>query len=131
MSDIEAMLKLKNWAVVGANNHHEKFGYKIFKFLDQTNEYKVVPVNPGLTEVMKHKCYPNVKELPVKPDVVNFVVPAKAGEQVVRDCAEAGIKNIWLQPGADADSVVNLAKELGLTVVKACVLVELRKRGID
>lgn len=131
MSDIDTMLKLKTWAVVGANNHHEKFGYKIFKFLDQTNEYKVFPVNPGLSEVMHHKCYPNVKELPVKPDVVNFVVPAKAGEQVVRDCAEAGIKNIWLQPGADADSVVNLAKELGLTVVKACVLVELRKKGID
>lgn len=130
MSDIETMLDLKTWAVVGATNHQDKFGYKIFKFLDQTNEYKVFPVNPGLSEVKGHKCYPNVKELPSKPDVVNFVVPPKAGEQVVRDCAEAGIRNIWLQPGADAQSVVNLAKELGLTVVKACVLVELRKRGL-
>ena len=130
MSDIETMLDLKTWAVVGATNHQDKFGYKIFKFLDQTNEYAVFPVNPGLTEVLGHKCYPSVKELPSKPDVVNFVVPAKAGEQVVRDCAEAGIRNIWLQPGADAPSVVNLANELGLTVVKACVLVELRKRGL-
>jgi hypothetical protein len=130
MSSVEEMLGLKTWAVVGANNNKEKFGYKIFKFMDGTGVFKVYPVNPGLTEVLGHKCYATLKDLPVKPDVVDFVVPPKAGEQVIRECAELGIKNVWLQPGADAPSVVALGKELGLNVVCACVLVEARKRGI-
>ena len=130
MNSIGQILGLKTWAVVGANNHHEKFGYKIFKFLHETGKYKVYPVNPGLKEVMGNKCYPSLKDLPEKPDVVDVVVPPKVGEQVMRDCAEAGIQNVWLQPGADAESVVKLGCDLGLNVIQACVLVEARRQGI-
>lgn len=130
MSDIEKALALKTWAVVGANNNKDKFGCRIFKFIDGTGSYKVYPVNPGLTEVAGKKCYPCLGDLPEKPDVVDVVVPPKVGEQIVRDCAAAGIKYVWLQPGADAPAVAKLAEELGLTVVKACVMAELRKRGV-
>lgn len=130
MTDIEKTLDLKTWAVVGANNNKDKFGYKIFKFMDGTGQFKVYPVNPGLDEVMGQKCYPGLKDLPVKPDVVDVVVPPKVGEQIMRDCADAGIKYVWLQPGADAPAVAKLGEELGLTVIKACIMVECRKRGI-
>lgn len=130
VNDIETALALKNWAVVGANNQTDKFGYKIFRFMDRTGQYKVYPVNPGLNEVMGHKCYASIGDLPVKPDVVDFVVPPKVGETVIRQCAEAGIKYVWLQPGADAPAVVDLGRQLGLTVIRACVMVELRKRGV-
>jgi predicted CoA-binding protein len=129
MSTIEEMLALKTWALVGANNNPDKFGCKIFKFLLGAG-YKVYPVNPGLTEVMGHKCYPSVKDLPEKPDAVDVVVPPRVGEQVMRDCAEAGLKIVWLQPGADAQSVVNIGRDLGLEVVCSCVMAEARKRGI-
>lgn len=129
MTDIEKTLALKTWAVVGANDNKDKFGYKIFKFMLETGEYKVFPVNPGLTEVMGRKCYPSLADLPEKPDVVDVVVPPRVGEQIMRDCAAAGIKNVWLQPGADAPAVAKLGEELGLTVIKACVMAELRKRG--
>jgi len=129
MTDIDKTLALKTWAVVGANNNPDRFGCKIFKFLDQTGRYQVYPVNPGLTEVMGRKCYPSIKDLPEKPDVVDFVVPAPAGEKVMRDCAAAGVKYVWLQPGADAPAVAALGAELGVTVIKACVMAELRKRG--
>ena len=43
------------------------------------------------------------------------------------NCSELGIKNVWLQPGANAASVVERAKNLDLNVVdQCCVLVELR-----
>ena len=127
MDSIEKVLELKTWAVVGANENKDKFGYKIFKFLQENGRYTVYPVNPGLQSVMGHKCYPSVKDLPEKPDVVDVVVPPKVGEQIMRDCAESGIQNVWLQPGADAEAVVKLGQELGLNVIKACVLVEVRK----
>jgi predicted CoA-binding protein len=130
MTDIEKTLALKTWAVVGANNNKDKFGCKIFKFMDGAGQFKVYPVNPGLSEVMGQKCYPSVKDLPEKPDVVDFVVPPKVGEQVMRDCAAAGVKYVWLQPGADAPAVAKLGEDLGITVIKACVMAECRKRGI-
>jgi uncharacterized protein len=131
MDSIDQTLGCKTWAVVGANNNDDKFGCKIFRFLDRAGKYQVYPVNPGLEEVQGQKCYPSVKDLPEKPDAVNVVVPPRVGEQVMRDCAEAGIKTVWLQPGADADSVVKLGRELGLDVICACVLVEGRRRGIS
>lgn len=129
MNSFDDMLQAKTWALVGATNNKDKFGYKIFKFLRDAG-IDVYPVNPGLTEVLGQKCYPSLKDLPVKPEAVNVVVPPKVGEQIVRDCAELAINNIWLQPGADAENVICLAQQLGLNVVyHACIMVELRKKG--
>lgn len=126
MNHVEAMLQTKNWAVVGATNNNEKFGYKIFKALKEAG-YNVYPVNPGINEILGDKCYPALKDLPIVPDVVNVVVPAKVGEQIMSNCSELGIKNVWLQPGANAASVVQLARNFDLNVVdQNCVLTELR-----
>lgn len=130
MNAIDKMLQLKTWAVVGATDNKEKFGYKIFKVMLEAG-LEVYPINTGVTEILGKKCYPTLKDLPVKPDAVDFVVPPRVGEQILRECAELGIDNVWLQPGADTQPVINLAKELGLTVVDhACIMVELRNKGV-
>lgn len=126
MSHAETMLQMKNWAVVGATDNKDKFGYKIFKALKEAG-YNVYPVNPGVSEILGCKCYPALKDLPVVPEVVNVVVPPKVGEQIMNNCAELGIKNVWLQPGSNAASVIEVAKSAGLNVVdQNCVLIELR-----
>jgi hypothetical protein len=129
MDQISAMLALKTWAVVGATNNKEKFGYKIFKFMRDAG-FAVIPVNPGVAEVLGDKCYPALKDLPIVPDAVDVVVPPRIGETVLRDCADIGIKNVWLQPGADNEKLVKLGQELGLNIVHhACIMVEARNHG--
>lgn len=126
MKLVETMLQMNTWAVVGATDNTDKFGYKIFKALKEAG-YSVYPVNPGITEILGDKCYPALKDLPLIPEVVNVVVPPKVGEQIMHNCSELGIENVWLQPGANAANVVAAAKNLGLNVVdQNCVLVELR-----
>lgn len=126
MSEVEAMLHMKNWAVVGATDNTEKFGYKIYKALKEAG-YNVYPVNPGVNAILGDKCYGALKDLPIKPEVVNVVVPPRVGEQIMKDCSELGIKNVWLQPGANAASVVEAAQKAGLNVVdQSCILIELR-----
>ncbi|MBC8015891.1 MAG: CoA-binding protein [Sporomusaceae bacterium] len=128
MNNIDKMLQLKTWAVVGATNNKEKFGYKIFKVMLEAG-LEVYPINTGVEEILGQKCYPTLKDLPLKPDGVDMVVPPRVAEQILRECAELGISNVWLQPGADTQPVVDLAKELGLTVVDhACIMMELRKK---
>lgn len=124
----QEMLQTRIWAVVGASDHVDKFGYKIFKFLVESG-LEVYPVNPGITEILGKKCYARLQELPVKPEAVNVVVPPRIGKQIMHDCNQLGITNVWLQPGADADEIIKVAAELGLNVVHhACIMVELRKK---
>ncbi len=122
MDHTEEMLKAKTWAVVGASDNRAKFGYKIYKFMVDRG-FDVYPVNPGLKEIDGKTCYASLAVLPVTVEAVDVVVPARIGEQVMKDCAALGIKNVWLQPGADADSVVKVAEALQLTVVKDCIMV--------
>jgi len=129
LSNIDNMLQLKTWAVVGATDNPEKFGFKIFKALLDAG-INVYAVNPGVNEILGQKCYPYLKDLPVKPDAVDVVVAPRIGEQIIRDCSELGINNVWLQPGADAVNVIQTAQQLGLNVVHhACIMVELKKKG--
>lgn len=127
LNTISNMLQAKTWAVIGASDNKQKFGYKIFKCLVD-NGLEVYAVNPGVSELLGQKCYASIKDLPTKPEAVDIVVPPRHGEQIIRECAEAGIKNIWLQPGADSEELIKIGQQLGLNVVHhACIMVELNK----
>lgn len=121
---IQKMLEMKNWAVVGASENKEKFGWKIYKKLKDRG-YNVYPVSPNYETIDGDKCYKSLSELPVKPDVIDMVVAPKHGMSTINDAASLGIKNIWLQPGTYNDELMELINEKELTAVKACVLVEL------
>jgi hypothetical protein len=120
----EELLKMKTWAVVGATENQEKYGYKIYQKL-KSRGYKVYPVNPNYSEVEGDKCYSNLSELPEVPDVIDMVVAPRHGIKVVEEAARLGIKNIWLQPGTVNDALLKLAEEKGINTVQACVLVAL------
>ena len=120
-SMVEKAMQKKVWAVVGATNNKDKYGCKIYKRLLKAG-YEVYPVNPGIAEIDGAKCYANIAELPVIPDVVNIVVPSKIAVGNVKEAAEKGVKIVWLQPGSDKPEVVKAAIDAGLEVIKDCVL---------
>lgn len=123
--DYKEALQYKTWAVAGASNHKEKFGWKLYQCL-KGHDYEVYPVNPGLTEIDGEKCFASLKELPIVPDVVDVVVPAKIGVETVREAAGLGVKAVWLQPGADKPEVIAAAHECGIEVICDCVLQRLQ-----
>ncbi|MFH7860321.1 MAG: CoA-binding protein, partial [Candidatus Aenigmatarchaeota archaeon] len=89
-------------AIVGVSRDPEKYGYKVYKDLKEA-EYKVYPVNPNASEILGDKCYPNLESLPIKPDVVNIVVPPNITEKIVKECKKLNIKKVWMQPGAESE----------------------------
>ena len=115
------MLEKKVWAVVGANNDPNKYGNIIYKKL-KFRGYEVYPVNPKYEEVEGDPCYRDLRSLPRKPEVINMVVSPKRGKAIIEEAAELGIKNIWLQPGAYDDELMELINNKGLVAVQACVL---------
>lgn len=121
----EAMLEMKVWAVVGANDNPDKFGNRIYKKL-KARGYKVYPVNPNYEAVDGDRCYPKLSELPELPEVIDMVVSPKRGKAVIEEAAQLGVKNVWLQPGTYDEELLQMIKDRGLIGVQACVLVALR-----
>ena len=119
---IKEFMKQKKFAVVGATDNPEKYGNQITKNL-KSRGYEVFPVNPRLKEVEGLKCYPALADIPVKVDVVDFVVPPKATEEILKQCKDLGLDRIWLQPGSESETAVAYCQNNNLKVVHSvCVM---------
>lgn len=128
-NQIEEFLDRNNtFAVVGASRDPEKYGYRVYKDLKEGG-YSVYPVNPNADEILGDRCYPSLDSLPVKPEVVDVVVPPKITEQVVRNCRELGIERVWMQPGSESQEAIDFCEQNGIAVIHSvCVMVERRKK---
>ena len=126
---IREILERKNViAVVGASRDPEKYGHQVYRDLKEAG-YAVYPVNPNAAEILGDRCYPDLKSLPVKPDVVNVVVPPEVTEEVVKSCKELGITKVWMQPGSESEKAIEYCEANGIEVVYGvCIMVERGKR---
>ena len=110
-------------AVIGATDHPAKYGGIIYRDL-KAKGYKVFAVNPNRETVDGDPCWPSVKDLPEKPTIANFVIPAARGLEVLDQCEEAGIFNIWVQPGAESPELEERLRNGPFTwLTRACVMV--------
>jgi len=117
-------------AVVGATDHPTKYGGIIYRDL-KAKGFKVYAVNPYRDRVDGDPCWPSVKDLPDKPTIVVLVVPAKRGMRVIDECAEAGIGNIWIQPGAFSPKMEKQLEEGSFAwTAEACVMVRARRAAV-
>ncbi len=117
------------FAVVGASRDPKKYGYQVYKDLKQAG-YKVYPINPNAEEILGDKCYPNLESLPIKPDVVDIVVPPPITEKIVQSCKKVGVKKVWMQPGSESEKAIEFCRENGIEVVYGvCVMVERARRA--
>jgi Predicted CoA-binding protein len=132
--NIDAMLAAHTYAVVGASNHPEKYGHIAYQMLKEYGK-TVWPVNPRAAadgETLDGAAfYATVADLPEVPEVAVVVVPPPVTEQIVEDLGQAGIRNVWMQPGAESPAAVVRAEELGIAAVHSgpCILVGLRTHG--
>lgn len=115
-NDIDEFMKQKRFAVIGATDNNEKYGYKIFKNL-QERGYEVYPVNPKLEELEGTKVYHTLSDIPVRVDVINFVVPPPVTEQILKECNKLGLKRIWLQPGSESEDAIKYCNDNDMTVL--------------
>lgn len=109
-------MEQKRFAVVGASDNPSKYGNKIVKNL-MSRDYEVYPVNPKLKEVEGLRCYPSIAEVPVRVDVVDFVVPPQATEEILKQCKDLGLDRVWLQPGSESEAAIAFCQDNNLKVV--------------
>jgi len=113
-------------AIVGATDRQTKYGSIIYRDM-KAKGFPVFAVNPYRNTVDGDACWAKVSDLPEKPTIVVMVVPAKRGIGVLADCAEAGIRNIWIQPGAFSMEMKEVLEAGDFEwLAEACVMVRAR-----
>jgi uncharacterized protein len=118
--NVDDFLAQKRLAIVGVSGNPKDFSRGLFRELRQRG-YDMVPVNPHLTEVEGERCFPRLQEVTPAVDGVLVMTPATKSEQVVRDCAEAGITRVWLHRGTGTGAVspaaVDFCQQQGIRLV--------------
>jgi hypothetical protein len=62
--------------------------------------YQVFAVNPSAGEVECDCCYPDLKSVPGGVDWVLIGTRPQTAAATMRECADLGIKRVWMHPGA-------------------------------
>lgn len=125
---IENALNKKKWAVVGASDNPERFGYKITKRLIDKG-YEVYPINPNYEELLGRKVYKDLSEVLGEVDVVNVVVNKALSRKLIEEHDLSGLEAVWFQPNTFDDEIIALAEQKNPHVIyNSCVLVETNGR---
>ena len=130
MSDqIDQLLALKTWAVVGLSNNPDRAAFGVAKLLIDKG-HTVIPVHPKAETVHGHIGYAKLSDIPVPVDVVDIFVNSDLAGAVVNEAIEIGAKGVWLQLDVIDEGAVLRAKDAGLlAVMNHCPAIEYRKRG--
>jgi predicted CoA-binding protein len=117
---IDDFLALKRIAVVGVSRDPKQISNTLWQELRQ-RRYDAIPVNPSTAEIDGRPCYASVRDIDPPVEGALIMTTAAVAEQIVDECAAAGIRRVWLYGGlgggATSPVTVAAAERHGLDVV--------------
>ena len=91
---LESLLRPQSVAVIGASDNPARIGGRpIYSMLKDNFQGKLFPVNPNRNIVQGLQAYPNISSVPVPVDSAVISVPENVALQVIKECAESGVKS--------------------------------------
>ena len=131
MNEPETIAKIlkecKTIAVVGLSDNPGRASYGVAGYLMEKG-YRIVPVNPSITEWKGLKSYPDLKSVPEKIDVVDVFRKSEFVKPVMEDAIAIKAKAVWMQEGVvDADAAKRAENAGLLVVMDMCMMKEHRK----
>ena len=111
-------------AVVGLSAKRHRPSYSVAKYLLE-HGYRVIPVNPSYQEVLGQKCYPSLRDIPERVDIVDCFRRSAEIMPVAEDAIAVGAKVLWMQIGVINEAAAEKARKAGLDVVMdRCIKIE-------
>ena len=87
--------------------------------------YRIIPVNPQLSEVLGETCYADLESVPERVDIVNIFRRSEMVPEIVDAAIRVGAKTVWMQEGVVHEGAAEKARSAGLDVVMdRCILKE-------
>jgi predicted CoA-binding protein len=112
--DIDAFYAEKRLAVVGVSRNEKDYSRSVFAELRKRG-YDVVPVNPNASEIDGVRCEAKLADITPAPDAALVLLPAGPAAQAMRECADAGIKRVWLR--YNAEGAEEISKRAGINLI--------------
>ena len=111
-------------AVVGLSANWYRPSYFAAKYM-LDHGYRVIPVNPSYQEVLGQKCYPSLRDITEKVDIVDCFRRSEEIMPLAGDAIAIGAKVLWMQIGVINAAAAEKARNAGLDVVMdRCVKIE-------
>ncbi len=130
LAEIKTFLGYKRIALIGISRNAQDYTRYVMREF-QSRGYEIVPVNPHAPEVEGRRCFARLQDVqPAVAAAMVFTAPG-ATEQAVRDCAAAGVRQVWFRRGArELGDAVAFCRERGIgVVVGQCPLMFLPDAG--
>ena len=117
----------KTIAVVGLTDSPLRPSYGVSSYM-QSQGYRIIPVNPNVSESLGERAYSTLLEVPDKIDIVNIFRRPEAVPEVVDQAIELRVPAIWMQEGVIHEAAAEKARQAGIFVVMdKCILKEHRR----
>ena len=128
MDDINTLRRILHecrvLAVVGLSASWHRPSYFAAKYMME-HGYRIIPVNPQYPEVLGQKCYPSLRAIPEKVDMVDVFRRTGDVLPIAEDAIAIGAKCLWQQIGVKNVEAAEKARAAGLdTVMDRCVKIE-------
>ena len=129
MDTIDEILTMsRTIAVVGLSDNPTRDSYRVASYLKRVG-YRIIPVNPGVVEVLGERCYPDLTSVPEPVDMVDIFRRSDKVGPVVDEAIGRSVKCVWMQDGVVDESAAERARAAGITVVMDnCTMREHRRR---
>ena len=119
----------KTVAVVGISDKPERPSHGVARYL-QEKGYRVIPVNPVLTEVLGEKAYKSLSDIPGKVDLVDVFRKSEKVPPIAEEAIRIGARFFWMQEGVVSVAARERLEQAGIPVVMdLCMKKELARRG--
>jgi uncharacterized protein len=120
----DVLANAKTIAIVGLSTESTKPSNMVASYL-QDEGYRVIPVNPRATEILGEKCYPDLKSIPEKVDVIDIFRPPSEVPGIVEEAIAIGAGTVWMQLRIIDLESAKRAQAAGLqAVVDKCIKME-------
>ncbi len=111
-------------AVVGLSADWYRPSFFAAKYM-QEHGYRIIPVNPKYAEILGEKCYPALRAIPDKVEIVDVFRKTQDVPPVAEEAIAIGAKVLWQQLGVKHEAAAARARAAGLaTVIDRCVKIE-------
>ncbi|WP_446039202.1 acetate--CoA ligase family protein [Streptomyces sp. SID1121] len=126
LTSMRRLMRPSSVVVIGASGESGKIGNSVMRNLvDGGFPGEIHPVNPRTDDILGHKAYKSVMDVPGEPDVAIFAIPAKSVAAALEDVGRMGIPNAVLIPSGFAESgehdlqaeVVSIGERYGVRVL--------------
>jgi predicted CoA-binding protein len=117
----------QTWAVVGCSPRRDRASNRVARFL-QGHGYRVIPVHPGVDELLGERCFDSLADIPPEAgvQVVDIFRRSERAGAHVDEAIAIGARAVWMQLGVVDEAAADRARDAGLDVVMdRCPAIEL------